>query len=590
MRANRHYTVSARHPASHFFTVSLRIAHPDPGGQTLWLPNWILGSYMIRDFARHIVSVSARNPQGLLLDVKKIAKNRWFVAPTNGELLIEYDVYAWDLSVRGSHLDQTHGYFNPPCLLLGVAGQESEPVTLELMPPLGSEDWRVATGLEPQQVDGNGFGIYRAADYETLLDHPVEMGLFTDIRFQACEVPHRVAITGRHRADRERLAADLTRICSTIIGFWQDAAPFTDYLFQVMAVGNGYGGLEHRNSTSLLCSRDDLPLAGMSVNPLPDKYKAFLGLCSHEYFHAWLVKRIRPAELCPPDWEQENYTRLLWVFEGFTSYYDDLMLARAGVLTPQEYLDTLAQTITRYLKNPGRYVQSVTDSSFDAWTKYYKPDENTPNSVVSYYVKGSLVALCIDLTLRDATGGQASLDTLMRRLWREHGRTGRGVEPDSVQKIAEELAPGAFEGKWADWLYGTAELPLKPLLEQAGVRITLRAEPGGERPAASLGIRGQMSDGAFLIQQVVRGGAAEAAGLSAGDAIIAVDGLKVSSALEKTIASYAVDATLCIHAFRRDELMTFDVRLKAAAFDSCSLALGDGAARERAEQWILDQH
>jgi len=589
MRAACHYTVTARHPASHYFQITLHVHHPDPQGQVLWLPNWIVGSYMIRDFARHIPSVSARTAQGLLLSVNKVGKNQWRVAPHDGDIRIEYEVYAWDLSVRGAHLDQTHGYFNGPCLFLAVAGQENAPVTVDIQPPDGVSGWKLATGLTPRATLASGFGEYLACNYEHLLDCPVEMGTFDEFGFTVEQVPHRMTLTGRQRADKARLARDLSRICATAIRFWEDEAPFQDYLFQVMVTANGYGGLEHGNSTSLLCSRDDLPLPSEPERP-GDKYRTFLGLCSHEYFHAWLVKRIKPAVLMPPDLERENHTPLLWVFEGFTSYYDDLLLARAGVISTADYLELLGQQISRYLKTPGRHVQSVTESSFDAWTKYYKQDENTPNSVVSYYIKGALVALCIDLTLRQQSGNRLRLDDVMRLLWREHGKPGVGVEPDTVQRLVERVSGRDWSTEWAVWLDGTGELPLKPLLEAQGVGVTLKADnaPAGQTLAV-LGVRGAAAEGGFQLQYVWRKGAAAAAGLSAGDVIIAVEGLKTGAQLEKVIASYPVDGTLCIHAFRRDELMEFKVRPQAAPLETCVLTLpGEGDPRRLAEQWILD--
>lgn len=571
------YTVAVSQPATHFFQVSLRIDHPNAQGQQLWLPNWIPGSYMIRDFARHIVSVRAQTAQGLLLAVNKLAKNRWQIEPHVGPIEVFYDVYAWDLSVRAAHLDQTHGYFNGTSLLLAVAGQEQQPHHLHLHHPIGVENWRVATSMSALEVDESGFGGYQADNYAELIDHPIEMGAFSEIGFVAANTPHRVVITGKHRADMPRLADDLTRICQAAVDFWQDI-PFDRYLFQVMAVGNGYGGLEHKYSTSLLCSRDDLPLSTEPKTGLNEKYKGFLGLCSHEYFHSWLVKRIQPTLLQQPDLEQENYTELLWLFEGITSYYDDLLLVRAGVISVAEYLDMLAQQITRYMKGLGRFKQTVTESSWDAWSKYYKPDENTPNSVVSYYIKGALIALCMDLKLRQLSQNRLSLDNIMRQLWRDYGKVGRGVENDTLmQLVQEQLAALAITVDLTDFwqlcLYQTEELPLSELLQQQGVIIRWRNDLAGERVVASLGVRGQMAEGGYQLQTVWRGGAAEAAGLSAGDVIIAVDGLKVTSQFEKTIASYAVGANLSIYAFRRDELMPFHVCLQAAPHDVCQLTL-----------------
>ena len=588
MHAACHYTISANQAQRHFFQVSLLIAQPEPAGQIVWLPNWILGSYMIRDFARHIISVRAKTAKGLLLDVKKLTKNQWQVAAHEGEIQLEYEVYAWDLSVRGAHLDQTHGYFNGACLLLAVQGQEEKNHQLQIIAPQ-NVDWRVATTLTPVTINEQGFGLYQADNYLELIDHPVEMANFTEIDFSSGDTPHKMVITGKHRADNQRLAEDLQKICQTAINFWGDAQPpFSRYLFQVMAVGNGYGGLEHRSSTSLLCSREDLPLANEPKHKLNDKYKTFLGLCSHEYFHSWLVKRIQPQVLLKPNLHQENYTELLWVFEGFTSYYDDLLLLRSGVISSQEYLDLLAQTITRHLKTLGRFKQSVTDSSFDAWTKYYKQDENTPNSVVSYYVKGALVALCIDLKLRQLSDNQYSLDDVMRQLWQEYGKTGRGVQNQTVQQLCQALVHEDLSAFWQQCLYSTQELPFAELLQQQGVKVSYQYELGKSQAVACLGLRGQMAEGGFQVQNVWRDGAAEQAGIAAGDILIAVDGLKVNAQLEKNIASYEIGQTLSVYLFRRDELQQMQVTLLANQAEVCTLQ-AEAQSKIAFEKWILGQ-
>lgn len=583
-----HYTILANQAQRHFFQVSLLIAQPEPAGQIVWLPNWILGSYMIRDFARHVISVRAKTAKGLLLDVKKLTKNQWQVAAHEGEIQLEYEVYAWDLSVRGAHLDQTHGYFNGACLLLAVQGQEEKSHQLQIVAPQ-NVDWRVATTLTPVTINERGFGLYQADNYLELIDHPVEMANFTEIDFRSGDTPHKIVITGKHRASSQRLAEDLQKICQTVINFWGDAQPpFSRYLFQVMAVGNGYGGLEHRSSTSLLCSREDLPLANEPKHKLNDKYKTFLGLCSHEYFHSWLVKRIQPQVLLKPDLHQENYTELLWVFEGFTSYYDDLLLRRSGVISSEEYLELLAQTITRHLKTLGRFKQSVTDSSFDAWTKYYKQDENTPNSVVSYYVKGALVALCIDLKLRQLSDNQYSLDDVMRQLWQEYGKTGRGLQNQTVQQLCQTLVNEDLSSFWQQCLYSTQELPFAELLQQQGVKVSYHYELGKSQAVACLGLRGQMAEGGFQVQNVWRDGAAEQAGIAAGDILIAVDGLRVNAQLEKHIASYEIGQTLSVYLFRRDELQQMQVTLLANQAEVCTLQ-AEAQANVAFEKWILGQ-
>lgn len=587
MHAACHYTIKANQPSQHFFQVSVVIRQPDPQGQIVWLPNWILGSYMIRDFARHIVSVRAKTAQGLLLDVKKLTKNQWQVTAYDSEIILDYEVYAWDLSVRGAHLDQTHGYFNGTCLLLAVQGQEESQHLLTLCQPVDNVDWRVATTLTPHQIDEQGFGTYQADNYLELVDNPVEMANFTKLDFSVANTPHAMVITGKHRADTTRLASDLAKICQAAIDFWGDEQPpFNQYLFMLMVVGSGYGGLEHRRSTSLLCSRDDLPLSS-EPQKIGDKYKTFLGLCSHEYFHSWLVKRIQPDVFVKPDLHQENHTELLWVFEGFTSYYDDLLLARAGIISINEYLGLLAQTITRHTKTLGRFKQSVTDSSFDAWTKYYKQDENTPNSVVSYYVKGALIALCIDLKLRQLSHHTISLDNVMRQLWQDYGKTGIGIQNNTVQQLCQHLVSEDLSDFWQLSLYSTQELPLAELLAQQGIVLAYQYDNQAKQPNACLGVRGQANEHGFVLQNIWRSGAAEVAGLSAGDVIIAFDGLKVNAQLEKTIASYAIGAKVEVHFFRRDELMQSTVELLASSAEACTLTIKE-ENKTQIKQWVLN--
>ncbi|MDP2226035.1 MAG: PDZ domain-containing protein [Moraxellaceae bacterium] len=600
MNAAIHYRISASRPETHIFEVELTIAKPEPDGQRLALPNWIPGSYMIRDFSRHLLRVQAFDSAGQSVGLHKTGKSDWQCAPIVGPLRVCYEVYAWDLSVRGAHLDQTHGFFNGTSVFLAVVGQEHLPHEVSIERPAGdTANWQVATSLPRLGAAPLGFGRYHAESYDALIDHPVEMGTFTHAVFTACGVEHEVAITGRHRADMDRLLHDLEKICTEQIRLFGEPAPFSRYVFLVTAVGNGYGGLEHRASTALLCSRDDLPAPGEpAVNP-GDRYKSFLGLCSHEYFHSWNVKRIKPAAFIPYDLRAETPTTLLWAFEGITSYYDDLILARAGLISPQSYLELLAQQITRHLRTPGRFVQSVSDSSLDAWTKYYRQDENSPNAIVSYYVKGAMIALCLDLLIREKSAGRYSLDTLMQRLWRDFGQTGRGVEEGDIEAIAAQLCSDPLTGFWQNALRGTDELPLPELLTARGVQWTLRASESladtGGKPAsdsrvrASLGVKMQNADGGVQLQVVFSGGAAQLAGLSAGDVIIAVDGLRTNVAgLERLLATLRPGKRIELHAFRRDELLTVGVVLGEPVADTCVLQLPDDTqARQQVENWIL---
>jgi len=410
------------------------------------------------------------------------------------------------------------------------------------------------------------------------------MAAFQRIDFHVAGRPHHVIISGRHRVDAERLAADLTRICETQIAlFGELPADIERYLFLVMAVGDGYGGLEHRSSCSLLCSRDDLPPPGLEQ--VSDGYRQFLGLCSHEYFHLWNVKRIKPAAFVPYDLYRETPTRQLWAFEGFTAYYDDLMLVRSGVIPPESYLELLGQTITRVLRGPGRHLQSVAESSFDAWTRFYKQDESAPNTIVSYYTKGSLIALALDFTLRRETEGQYSLDDLLRRLWHDYGKTGEGLPEGRIETLASELAGTDLGGFFSQYLYGTEDLPLAELFAWAGIRFGLRParsadDKGGTPPKPdepipiSLGARLADDPAGARLSHVFEGGAARAAGLAAGDVIIALDGLKTDrNSLEKRLARYPIGETVEVHYFHRDELNRTRLAIRAAPPDTAWLAI-----------------
>ena len=585
------YQIGSALPASHYFDLSIHIESPDPEGQALRLPNWIPGSYMIRDFARNLLDLEAQDENGVL-GIEQLDKSNWRVAPATGALTIGYKVYANDLSVRAAHLDHSHGYYNGSSVFLEVLGQSDQPCLVDIEQPTveGCESWRVATSLAREQAEPYGFGRYRALDYDDLIDHPVEMGAFEMISFEACGVPHDVVLTGRYDCDGDRLAADLKTICEHHIRFFGEPAPMDYYLFQVMVTGDGYGGLEHRASTSLVTKRDSLPKPGETG--ISDDYRDFLGLCSHEYFHTWNVKRIKPAAYQPYDLQNEVYTDLLWAFEGITSYYDDLGLLRAGLIDAASYLELFSQTVTRVQRGRGRLRQSAAESSFNTWTKFYKQDENAANAIVSYYAKGSLIAACIDLKLRALSNGEQSLDDVMRSLWRDWQAEGRGVEVNTIQQRISELA-GQDLGDFLDLIINrTDELPLVELLTDAGIDVNRRVAANdqdkggkaaaGKLPAVSLGGMLKDRDGGIAVLRVHEDGALQRAGLSAGDVIIAVDGLKLSQAqLEARLLRTEVGDRLSLHAFRRDELHCFDVVLQAAEETTFVLAVDDAEAARK---------
>ncbi|MCZ6668083.1 MAG: peptidase M61, partial [Gammaproteobacteria bacterium] len=467
------YQVRSSKPATHYFEVKISIDNPDPAGQCLRMPNWIPGSYMIRDFAKNLLTIQARSGDRVV-DMRQLDKSNWCLEPCSGPVVIEYLVYAWDLSVRAAHLDQTHGYYNGTSLFMEVTGQSQKPceVLIEKPPADYCSHWKLATTLQPVDTAPFEFGLYAASDYDDLIDHPVEMGDFTQIRFEACGIPHDIILSGRFSCDQERLRNDLKKICQHHIRFFGEPAPMASYQFLVMVVGQGYGGLEHRSSTSLMCERDSLPQTGQTE--VTENYREFLGLCSHEYFHTWNVKRIKPAAYQPYDLQQEVYTDLLWAFEGITSYYDDLTLVRCGLIDESSYLELLAQTMTRVQRGKGSRRQSVAESSFNAWTKFYKADENAQNAIVSYYAKGCLIALCIDLKIRQLSRSRVSLDDVMRQLWQLQLETGAGIETQTIQDLIASMIETDLHEFLHLLIYTSAELPLKELLASVGVELTLR--------------------------------------------------------------------------------------------------------------------
>ena len=509
------YRVEVLSAHAHLFRVTLTISQP-AAQQQVSLPVWIPGSYLIREFSKNLQNLAARQGKRTAVPVQQVDKCTWQVdCKPDKPLTLTCEVYAHDNSVRTAWLDAERGFFNATSLCLKVAGQEQSLHMLEVIAPASLPAWSVVTGLTAQKISKQGFGTYTAANYDELADCPVEMGTFWSGRFSACGVPHRFVVSGALPGfDGAKLLADTQKICETEIRFWHGTKkpPFANYLFMLNAVDDGYGGLEHRNSTALICNRKDLPRVGESK--VSEGYTTLRGLISHEYFHTWNVKRLRPAEFASYQYTHENYTELLWFFEGFTSYYDDLFLRRAGLLDNAGYLRLLNKTINQVMQTPGRLVQSVAGASFDAWVKYYRQDENTPNATVSYYTKGALVALCFDLTLRleaaESGESRATLDEAMRALW-SRCKAGPMSEADFAD-VLQTLGARSFAPELARWVHGVDELPLKTLLQQHGVSVL--EEPA--QLAHRLGVRVNESTG-VQIKTVLRGGMAEKAGFAPGD-------------------------------------------------------------------------
>jgi predicted metalloprotease with PDZ domain len=452
--------------------------------------------------------------------LQQLDKATWLARCSGrGALTVSYLVYAFDTSVRAAFLDANRGFFNGTGLCLRVEGSEALPHRVELRSlPAG---WQVATAMRAVKVDAAGRGSYEAAGYDELVDHPVEMGRFWRGHFKACGVAHEFVVAGAlPDFDGERLLKDSQRICEAQIRFWhgKKKPPFDRYVFLLNLVEDGHGGLEHRASTALIGARRDLPQAGKS--DMTDGYANLLGLISHEYFHTWNVKRLRPAEFARYDYTQENYTELLWFFEGFTSYYDDLFLVRCGLIDAARYLRLISRTVSGVLALPGRKVQSVAQSSFDTWVKYYRSDENTPNATISYYTKGSMVALALDLTLRRE--GKGTLDAVMRELWAVSA--GGPISEAQIRAALAKLGGRSFDAELDAWVHGTDDLPLQGALAAFGIDWAADTATLAQR----LGLR--VSESALTgvkVSHVLRGGAAERAGVSVGDEVLALQGWRL---------------------------------------------------------------
>ena len=516
-----HYTVEAVDLNAHLFRVTLTIDQA-AALQTVSLPVWIPGSYLVREFSKNLQNLSAKQGRRQAALVQQ-DKCTWQITCRAGEpLVLRYEVYAFDNSVRTAWLDSQRGFFNGTSLCLRVHGQEAHAHHLELLPVKDQAAWQAATGLTPVKVDKRGFGLYTAADYDELVDCPVELGAFWSGSFNACGIPHRFVVAGALPSfDGDRLLADTQKICEAEIRFWHgqgksagQKAPHKNYLFMLNAVHDGYGGLEHRNSTALICNRSDLPRQNGPRSS--EGYTTLLGLISHEYFHTWNVKQLRPDAFARYDYTQENYTALLWFFEGFTSYYDDLLLRRAGLIDDAAYLKLLNKAITQVQQTPGRHVQTVAQASQDAWVKYYRQDENTLNATVSYYTKGSLVALCLDLSLRQEGQGH-TLDHVMRGLYKRC-KGGPMREQDLLDELQAQTGR-SWQAEISAWVHSTAELPLAKLLEGQGIQIHVETGTFADR----LGLRHTDSASGVQIKAVLRGSAAERAGLAARDEWLGVE-------------------------------------------------------------------
>ncbi|MFC0444849.1 M61 family metallopeptidase [Pseudidiomarina halophila] len=586
-----HYEITPLDPNGHQFAVTIRVTPKQHEALELKLPAWIPGSYMIRDFARNILDLHAE-ANGQALAITAIDKQTWRVAPTDATVQIHYQVYAFDLSVRSAYLDQFFGFFNNSSLCLAVNGHTKESVELSVVLPQQLAHWQVATGMPRRSGDAFAAGTFKADDYESLIDYPFLLGELDIHEFIAGGKKHAFVTAGRNFADYERICGDLARICEHQINMFDKQVPFENYLFLTMVVGKGFGGLEHRNSTALVCSRKDLVSKGIRQT-IDSDYRTFLSLCSHEYFHSWNIKTLKPKDFIPYRLDAEQYTRQLWFYEGITSYYDDYVLHQAGLIDANTYLNLIGDTLARVHRGVGVDRHTVGDSSLQAWNRFYKQDENAPNSIVSYYAKGALIALCLDLMIRLESDGRITLAQVMAKFWQAYGANQQGTTDTSFAEFLAatyELHLGAFIERAVTT---TEPLPMIELLEQFGIDVQRRPPQDdtgfGGKPAAqplpvALGAKFKGSAAGLELQVVFADEAAHEAGLSAQDRIIAIDNLQVTDAnMREVFERYQPDDVVTVHAFRRDELLTLELRWQAPKANNYILTVAD---RKRAQGWL----
>lgn len=593
MSAPVRFEVSLHDPGTHRFGVRCELADAHGESLVFRLPAWIRGSYLVRDLARHVLDLRAWRGEASVV-IERIDKSSFRVPAGAGPVRLEYFVHALDESVRKAFLDTRRGFFNGSSLFYCPDGFRASAFELHVEPPRGAafRDWRVATSMPALEIDDAGFGSYVAEDYEALIDHPFELGTFVRATFDVGGISHALVLSGRVQADVPRVVADLARICVTERAMFGDEPALDQYLFLTNVVAAGYGGLEHRASTALICSRADILRPGQTAQS--KEYRQFLGLCSHEYFHLWNVKRITAQAFQESDLAREAYTRDLWHYEGVTSYYDDLILLRAGLIDAPTYLDALAEQATRLQRSPARKLHTLSDASFEAWIKYYQPDEDSPNATVSYYVKGALVALCLDLTLR--LKSRSTLDDVLRMLWRRYGAQNVGVPERGLEQVAQEVSGVDLRAFFDAALRSTAELPLTSLLAQFGVQVTMRAQLtdadsggriAGDSPQSWLGIK--LKAGDTRIANVASGSPAARAGVSGNDVLIALDDVRVTPGnFAARVAQLVAGQPCALHVFRGDELIALEVTPVPPPADTWVLTLMDvqGDVLRRRKLWL----
>ncbi|MFD2720235.1 M61 family metallopeptidase [Hymenobacter monticola] len=562
------YSLSMPAPQTHYFEVKMELGGFPAEFTDVKMPVWAPGSYLVREYSKNVEGFQARTASGQALAFEKINKNTWRVKhPKQANFTVSYRVYAFELSVRTSFVDADHGYLNGSSVFMYPADNKMLGSTVVVQPAAG---WsQVSTALRP----GTGKFTYKAMSYDELADSPMEIGNHKVLEFTVNGTPHQVAMFGTYQADDAKIVADMKRVCEEahrVIG----QNPLDHYLFIVHNLERGGGGLEHLYSTTLEVGRTTYSTdAGM---------KSFLGLVAHEYFHLWNVKRIRPMALGPFNYDQENYTHMLWVSEGMTEYYSKQILERAGVLSQAEYLGKLANAIGEVENTPGNKVQSAAESSFDAWIKYYRPNENSVNTQISYYSKGDLIGTWLDLNIAQATQGQKHLDDVFRLLYDTYyKKAGRGFTDKEYEDAVATVAGRRFDEFFQNSVYGTKTIDYATALGYAGLSLT----SAPLTTSGTLGATFSNRTGKLLVTSVVRDGAAWNTGLNVNDEILLINGVAPSEESVKSLLSGSVGNEVALQV-RRDGLPR-ELKIKMAANPDVKYTIQPVANPTAAQQKVL---
>jgi predicted metalloprotease with PDZ domain len=538
------YKIAMPQPQTHLFEVKLTVSNWEGDVLDLKMPVWTPGSYLVREYAKQLQNFAAVTSDDRSLIATKISKHHWQIQTDKcPEIIVSYRMFAHELTVRTNHLDATHGYFNPAALCFYVPGSEHCPIEITIVSP--HPDWQVTTPLpeiSPQ--------TFLAADFDTLVDSPFEIGTQQIYDFTVLGKPHQLVVWGEGNLDPQVAIADIKKVIqveSNIFG----GLPYEKYIFLLHLSPSGGGGLEHKDCCSLLYPRFNFQGS--------DKHNRFMQLVAHEFFHLWNVKRIRPIALEKFDYDRENYTHSLWFSEGTTSYYDLLIPMRAGIYDEREYLSELSKEITRFLTTPGRLVQPLSESSFDAWIKLYRPDANSSNSQMSYYLKGEMVTLLLDLLIRDRTEGVKSFDDVLLAMWEKFGKSEIGFTELQLKNTIESVINLDLTEFYDRYIHGIEEIPFNDYLAPFGIEL---------KPIEStipyLGITVKHEHGREAIKSVASNSPAQLAGIDPGDELLAIDGFKVTAdRLNDRLKQYQCGENIRLTIFHADLLMTVNIILSA---------------------------